>query len=519
MTEKERYATVGTWIKVFEKEGSSLRQPYINKKIKEAGLIGKTARNKVGRVMRNAFYPESSIRKLCADQLEHLPQADDSGFIVRDDEKYGTSTSLSRALGISNSYIQDRIRQVALPILRGRSKKGRVSLFYSISDVRAICRDQLEDLPQVDSNGLLEIDGCKFFTINQLARLLGISETPVRARIACSTLNAVRGRSIDCRIFDFYSFDEVQLLCADLLGELPVADEEGFVEVGGETYGTKFSISKRFGIANGTARARIKEADLSPIRAKTMQGIVKHFYSVEGARRLFLDLIEVPRADESGLITKGGTVYGTCKAIAYLIAVSESCVQSRVRMSSPDFVRGKDVRGHVLNFYSVSDVRDLCEDLISLPQADEGGFLKKGGKKYGHIKGLSQQLGVSFSTLHRRVVKSDLSSIQGLDAWNRVGDFYALNEVVMLCADLTQDIPQAEGDGFFEIDGKRYGTLKRISNALGISSSSLIAQVPKSELNAVRGKNRVGRIYDFYCLVEVEQLFADLVAKKTKKKP
>ena len=65
-----RYATVTSWAEYFgREEGVEIGYGTILNKLKEAGKIGVTARNTMGKVLRSAFYSESDILSACADLL------------------------------------------------------------------------------------------------------------------------------------------------------------------------------------------------------------------------------------------------------------------------------------------------------------------------------------------------------------------------------------------------------------------------------------------------------------------
>lgn len=75
MSEKERYATIGTWERVFREEGVSAGRVAMARRIEGVGLIGKTARNRAGQVIREGYYAESDVRQACFDLLNPLDTA------------------------------------------------------------------------------------------------------------------------------------------------------------------------------------------------------------------------------------------------------------------------------------------------------------------------------------------------------------------------------------------------------------------------------------------------------------
>ena len=78
-----RYATINNWAKYFKEEGININGDSIRWRLKGAEVIGITARDATGKVLKNAFYSEPDVRSACAEILNSdLHQADENGFFV-----------------------------------------------------------------------------------------------------------------------------------------------------------------------------------------------------------------------------------------------------------------------------------------------------------------------------------------------------------------------------------------------------------------------------------------------------
>jgi Zn-dependent peptidase ImmA (M78 family) len=62
-----------------------------------------------------------------------------------------------------------------------------------------------------------------------------------------------------------------------------------------------------------------------------------------------------------------------------------------------------------------------------------------------------------------------------------------------------------------------YGTSKRIAAKFGVSAGAVRRRVKASGLKPVKGKTCFGQIRDFYSVAKIQDLCADLIAKKSKK--
>jgi len=76
MSEKERYATIGTWAKVFEKEtGEAIVDDTVRSRMRAAGIVGIQGITKEGLHLPHGFYAESDVRQACKDLLNPLNAA------------------------------------------------------------------------------------------------------------------------------------------------------------------------------------------------------------------------------------------------------------------------------------------------------------------------------------------------------------------------------------------------------------------------------------------------------------
>ena len=513
MTDKERFATTGTWARVLREEGTEINSSTIRNRLSIAGIIGETACNQLHQVVKFGYFAESDVRKYCKDLLLNLPRTDENGLIEIDGEKYGGINDLARLLGISKTVIKSRVRKSTLKPIRGKSRRGKLCDLYSCSGVRGLCEETLQDLPQADESGLIEVGGESYRTIGSFVVPLGISFPSIQSRIEKSFLKPIRGKSKNGSINDFYLVSEVTKLCEDLVQDFPQADENGFLEMGGETYGTVGSLADLLGINSSTVQSKIQKNSLKPIRSKIQNGRPCDLFSLSDVRRICEDLIQdVPQADEKGLFEKDGETYGTVESLSRLLGIEKTSVRSRIQKNSLESVQGKIEHGNIFDFYPISDVRRICEDLIQdLPQADEKGFFEKDGATYGTRGSLARLLGISESSIRLRIQNRISKIFRGRDISGHARDFYLLADVRKLCEDLLQDIPQADKSGLIENNGETYGTIIRLASLLGISGPAIQSRIQRSLLKPIRVKIISGNVCDFYPLTVIRKLCEDLL--------
>jgi len=236
----------------------------------------------------------------------------------------------------------------------------------------------------------------------------------------------------------FYLESEVREACADLFKVLPKADKYNLLIVDDETYGTIGGLSRNLGISMDIIQPRIQDVRLKPIRGKDKTGHIFDFYSLSEVSKLCGAFIqELPQADKDGLFEINGETFGTSFSLSRHLGVSEATVRSRIQSTSLKSIRGKAKTGRIFDFFLLSDVQKLCEDLISdLPQADEDNYLKINGESHGTIRSLARRFGISKTTVQSRIQRGAIKPVCGKNRVGHIFDFYPETEVQILCADL-----------------------------------------------------------------------------------
>lgn len=358
----EKYGTIGVWPKVLE-----ISETAIKSRVKTHNPKSIKGKDSIGKICN--FYSESAIREVCADLLEDILQADEKGFFEKDGQKYGTITVWSVAFGISHGAILSRIIRHDLQGVKGKDKNGHICDFYLESAICEICSDLLEDLPQTYENGFFEKDGQRYRTTKSWSKLLGISEPSITKRIITHNIQGIKGKDKIRKVRDFYSESIIHKICADLLEEIPQADETGFFIKDGEKYGSIEDLSKEFGISGSTIVRRIKTHNPQSIKGKNKRGNIYDFYTESVIRELCADLLQpLPQADESGFFGKDSEKYGLILAWAKSLGVSASAITRRIKSHNPKSLKGKMKGGQIYNFYPESAIRQLCADILAKKQ-------------------------------------------------------------------------------------------------------------------------------------------------------
>ncbi len=81
--------------------------------------------------------------------------------------------------------------------------------------MKSACKDLLKKVPQANSASFFEADGECWGTMLGLARILSVSQSAIRTRIA--SCRSRDGMTASGRLYAFYALSDVKKSCADLL--------------------------------------------------------------------------------------------------------------------------------------------------------------------------------------------------------------------------------------------------------------------------------------------------------------
>jgi hypothetical protein len=139
----ERYATVTAWAEWFERaEGVRIGGGTIMERLeKKGGVKGVTARDCMGRILRDAYVSEARVRQACADLLCSLPQAGSDGLVDIGGVRYGTMYALSHLMKISPKIVKDRVGSAGLRPIPGKDPRNRPADLYPEPAVLEACKD------------------------------------------------------------------------------------------------------------------------------------------------------------------------------------------------------------------------------------------------------------------------------------------------------------------------------------------------------------------------------------------
>jgi len=529
---KERHATAGRWVRYFrEEEGVRISAYHIRRRLTKAGVIGETVRSPNGNACLGGYFSEADVREYCADLLENPLQVDENGFVIIDRERYaspdrwGEYFLSEEGIRISSGNILKSLTEAGLIGQTVRGRNGRVCPdgYFSEADARQYCADLLEDILQADEHSFATVEKERYATPCTWSEHFrkeidtDISSSTIKRRLEAAGMTAQDAKTRRGRVGAFFSESQVREVCGELLQELPVANEEGFINLDGKIFGTIAGIARRLDVSHATVHNKLKSSGLLPIKGKNSLGRINPLYSEEHVRALCQDFLDVPRADEEGLIFRDGKTYGTIRGLSKFLGISCPTIYKAIDEHSIRSIPGRTFGGIKHDFYSEEDLREFCRELLdTVPLADANGLIIKDSQTYGTFRSLSRVLEFSEITVKKLVLEHSPHSIRGRVAACSVYDFYSEEDIRKLYQLQFENFPKADANGLIFLDGRTYGTPGSLSRLYGISRNSMVSRINRHSPEEIQGTDTSGVIRTFYLATEVKRLCADLIAKKNK---
>jgi len=355
--EMERYGTAGSWCKQL-----GLSQHAVEARVANLpSVLGRAS----GGQLRN-FYRESEVRRACADVLQDLRQADENGFFIVGNIRYGTINAWANEYGL---YVQTLTYKLHdHPSVTGKNKGGNIVRFFAQAAVETTCAGLLQECPMADEAGFFTIDNEKFATINTWSLTLGISENTIRSNLKGQT--GITGKLSSKKIAEhaFYQDSVIREVCKLHLQDIPKADEKGFICISDIRYGTIYSLSRELSVSRKTLKRALDEKKAISGLDTSGRFVKNGFFPEEDAlvHKKFSE--SICKADSTGFFIKTDGEcpmrYGTIHA--WSVELGRAYSRIALLIGEEKGIDGKDIHARILKkkFYSEEQILRLCASII-----------------------------------------------------------------------------------------------------------------------------------------------------------
>jgi|GEM_PF-5704175 len=387
-------------------------------------------------------YNINEAKKACSDLLRELPLANKKGIAIINSQKFTTPYILTKLLKLSHNAINPRIKKAGLKTRKIKVRDGNIRLAYNIAKVKKACADLLlKKIHPANKSNIAIIGKKKFTTIENLIRILGLSNAPIQRRI---TIHKIQSQKIKIggRIFDGYSISEVEKACADLLQNFPRANKKGIAVIKGREFTTLERLYKIFSISPQIIAKRIEENNIPSQKIKTIDGNIRDSYNIEKVKKNLTDLLQnFPRANKKGIALIKGYKYSTPANLARIFKSNNTTIQSRIKKHklTPQKIKLRD--GRIVNAYRIDDARKICASIIKkFPSVNSFNIAIISGKKYATLHTLSEILNVNPKELTFRIKQLRMFTKQIKLMNGNVENGYNIEKVRKACNDMPKRI-------------------------------------------------------------------------------
>lgn len=295
---------------------------------------------------------------------------------------------------------------------------------------RLITIEALEIEHWADENGLLEIDGHRWRSINGFAAGSRIAESVVRSRLKESGVQPRMAVGHTGHTTEFYPELTLGKLTEDLTSVAHKVDSYGFIVMDGVRYGTEVVILKEISLTSKALVNRWDESKIRTFTAKDRSGRPTRVYSVEDVKALCADLLDLKQAGKDGLLLIGKVPYATLDTIFLnkIVGVTRASLSDQTLKGFRN-IEARDAGGRKRTFYSISDVKTHLKPLLAMPVADANGLVRVAGATCGTKKAIAEKLGVQRDLISRIISSQSIRTVQARSRRGAADTFYVLSDV------------------------------------------------------------------------------------------
>lgn len=417
-------------------------------------------------------------------------------------EPYFSIYTLSEILKINWITIKKRVVSCKTRLIRNYRLQPIPG--YNLNDILKCCPDLFSTIPSAEKDGFARTSREAFAATNVLAKHFGVSEPTIKSRVTVLTpIQMIHKNNL---VGWGYNREEVRILIADLIEELPCLDENDLVYIGEDLYASLAGLAKYFKTAKSHFFKKAK--NLTALRGRKKNGHIVRIYKVDDFKAILpASLKNLPQTDKNGFVVIDGRTFATITALAKSFKLSKPTIKTHTLN-----LASKNVLTHnkkLAAAYDYLEVETACSCLLqNLPIAASDGYALIDGEPFAPVYILARDLGLSSPT-----IKTKAANLKSKKIKSRTGgvvNAYSREKMSRECSELLQDVPIADESGFATVSEEKYGPISVIAKDLGLNECS-IKNMAKNFRQIVI-KDRCGNIRTAINRNDVERAFSALLA-------
>lgn len=275
--------------------------------------------------------------------------------------------------------------------------------------------------------------------------------------------------------------------------------------LGGRQLITLHALAGLFDLDRTTIQSAVEQNGLEYALGITKGGHGYYLYDPEEVRLSLKPYLELPRESKRRTLMVGGKTHRTINSFVHLFRseeISYDKIQAVIAEKNIPAVPGIDRCGHIVDFYSVRQVRGALSDFLSL--------LVEGGR-FKTKRALAKTLGISADKIELIVGGDQLKSKRGRNPHDGTEEVFYNARAVRNRLSPYLELPQADKEGVIEVEGKRFMLLTELARVLSSTRYKVKAIIGEYEVETVKGKDFLGRERNFFDVEMIREKIADLL--------
>lgn len=451
-------------------------------------------------------------RLVVVDALTVEHWAEEDGTFQDKDGRWASVGALTEILGFSRTAIEAYISRAGVRRQPGRNRRGSVSVFYQVDDVRLALAELLNVRHRANERGEIRHDSEVWATAVAIAERWRMDHASVHKNLQKHCVPVITGFDRSGRVGSFYLLRQADQILSSR-SKRPLLDEEGLAEVAQETCISIKGIQKRYGVSFGTAARVLAENGLKaaigclpngrPVRLYRLVEVIPLFGSRESTER---------SADPDGVVRTMEDEWATAHSLAREYGIAKVTLLKYFEEGRVPWIRARDSRGHHLTYYSLKHGRPVLKGILR-NNADENDILVVGGIEWTTVGAVARLHGCDQKKILARLAHAKIRSREALDCRRVKRVFYPKEKLLALLHDAS-----ADGDGILRIDGVEWVPKSLGAELCGCSNEALRLRIARGGVRKRRARSRNGNLITFYALSDLIAATKDVDKRRGRKR-
>lgn len=295
------------------------------------------------------------------------------------------------------------------------------------------------------------------------------------------------------------------------------AGSDGTFEADGEIWASPPALEEEFRACWQAILRRLVKGKVRSQCAMNRANRTSTFYCLTEAREACKDLC-LTRPGPRGIVFVDHKLWASRNFLREYFGLADGTVKAYLKDARVRKLKGRSASGRVTTLYCVTDARRAVRRLLIL-KVGQNGLVRADGQVWTTRIAAILHFGFSkgqYKTVTRRMRVRRMRMRRGKNRQGCRVTLYCLADLrrVFTTLKILRDKPQANARGFITLRGATYSPIDVLADLLGLNEKIVSRCVKESSCRTIEGRNRIGRLFTFYCTRDARILCADAIRKR-----